>query len=135
MADTEATSRGFTKKESPIMTKLHLIPFLNNITLQSVEHKKQHWVALRPICEDLGIGIDSQRKKLKEQQRWTCGDITVRDSAGRKQALGLGNPTKALLALDDAEKKTEKLSGFRGSSVNLMERTWVCWGLTLGIAA
>jgi len=69
------------------MTKLHLIPFLNNTTLQSVEHKKQRWVALRPICEDLGIDIDSQRKKLKEQQRWTCGDITVRDSAGRKQSM------------------------------------------------
>lgn len=87
MADMEATSHGFTKKESPIMTKLHLIPFLNNSTLQSVEYKKQRWVALRPICEDLGIDIDSQRKKLKEQQRWTCGDITVRDSVGRKQVM------------------------------------------------
>ncbi|MTD33436.1 BRO-N domain-containing protein [Paludibacterium denitrificans] len=39
------------------------------------------------------------------------------------ETLGLGNPTKALLALDDDEKKTEKLSGFRGSSVNLISES------------
>ena len=39
------------------------------------------------------------------------------------ETLGLGNPTKALLALDDDEKKTEKLSGFRGSGVNLISES------------
>lgn len=61
----------------------------------------------------------------------TASIRVIRDASGEPwfiakdvcETLGLGNPTKALLALDDDEKKTEKLSGFRGSGVNLISES------------
>jgi hypothetical protein len=45
------------------------------------------WVSLRRCCENLGIDVDSQRKKLKGKG-WACTvENTVHDSSGRQQQL------------------------------------------------
>lgn len=45
------------------------------------------YVALKPMCEALGIDVDSQRKKLNAKS-WACTVLnTARDSSGREQQM------------------------------------------------
>lgn len=53
--------------------------------IMATEHDGRPFVPLRPMCEALGIDVDSQRRKLDQAEWARTVLITVRDSAGRMQ--------------------------------------------------
>lgn len=63
------------------------IPVPGAGTLQAVDDGTTKWIAIRPICEQLGIDVDGQRRKL-DQAEWARTELkSVRDSAGRMQQM------------------------------------------------
>ncbi len=45
------------------------------------------WVALKPICDAIGVNWPSQYKKIKEDPRFSCCDITTTGSDGKRYEM------------------------------------------------
>lgn len=48
------------------------------------QHDGRDMVAIRPLCEALGIAAYNQREKLAEDHRFSCHDIMSTGSDGKK---------------------------------------------------
>jgi hypothetical protein len=71
----------------PSPANLVVLPFHGDeiVTFQADDGPR---VAMRRIVENMGLDWSSQHKKLVDQgQKFTCGDITTRDSLGRLQSM------------------------------------------------
>ena len=60
--------------------KWNLIAWLN-------EQDGNAWIAVRPICEAIGIDWRSQYVKLKSDPRFSCGDITMTGADGKQYMM------------------------------------------------
>lgn len=64
--------------------------------IETFEAGGDRWVAMRRICENLGLDWKSQLVKLRAQaEKFVCGDITTHDSSGRSQEM-VAIPTRKL---------------------------------------
>jgi hypothetical protein len=69
----------------------NIVPYdFHGDRLEVIERDGQFFAALRPMCEALGIDVDSQRKKLREKPWAVAVFITATGSDGKKyEMLGL----------------------------------------------
>jgi hypothetical protein len=69
------------------MTKTHLVPFHGD-KINIIENNGTAYVAVRPVCERLGLDWKSQWAKLRDPNNgWMCGDITTHDTSNRQQEM------------------------------------------------
>lgn len=93
-------------------------------------------VAMRRVVENIGLDWSSQRKKLADDPRFVCGDITTHDSTGRLQPM-LAMPVAKLplwLATINPNKitdpaKRQKIEWYQAESAIVLHDYW-----TKGIA-
>jgi DNA-binding MarR family transcriptional regulator len=62
------------------------IPFRGN-TLFLVEHHGQPYTPMRPIVEGMGLNWKSQYARLRNDPRFSCGDITTTGSDGKRYKM------------------------------------------------
>jgi hypothetical protein len=76
-----ASERQFYVKQVNIPYKdSTLITWLN-------EQDGKTWIALKPVCEQLGIDWKSQHVKLRNDPRFSCGDITMTGADGKQYQM------------------------------------------------
>ena len=56
------------------------IPFNNTDLLAHVDEQGNKWVAVRPICEGMGMDWSGQVKKLNNNPKFSCGDMSTTGS-------------------------------------------------------
>lgn len=56
-------------------------------TLEAVERDGRVWVSLRRMCENLGVDVESQRRKLRDKSWATTVEITAVAEDGRQRAV------------------------------------------------
>jgi hypothetical protein len=67
-------------------TCVEMVPFHGDM-LQAVRDEGGVWVALRPMCEALGVSVQSQLAKLRSKG-WACVRLIVtHDASGRAQEM------------------------------------------------
>ena len=68
----------------------------NNQSLITIEQNGVHYVAMKPICENIGIQWESQYKKLTDySQKFSCYHMTTTGKDGKKYEM-LCMPIKKL---------------------------------------
>ncbi|UXE05014.1 antirepressor [Gordonia phage Lton] len=68
-------------------TELVRIPIPGAEPILALSDGARQWVAVRPMCERLGIDVDGQRRKL-DQAEWACTELkSVHDASGRLQQM------------------------------------------------
>jgi len=66
------------------------------VEIETFESAGDRWVAMRRICENLGMDWASQSVKLgKQKEKFARCDITTHDSSGRSQEM-VAIPTRKL---------------------------------------
>lgn len=63
------------------------IPVPGTVPILALDEGERKWIAIRPVCEQLGIDVDGQRRKL-DQAEWACTELkSVHDASGRLQQM------------------------------------------------
>lgn len=68
------------------MSNTAIIPFHNSAIYAAQDEHGQVWVAIKPICEQIGISWQGQSEKLASDSRFNCQDIlTVAEDGKQRQ--------------------------------------------------
>lgn len=67
-----------------------VINFNNTDILATVDKNGTKWIAVRPICEGMGIWWQTQQKKLRKNSKFNCSPMTT---------VGADGKTREMLAL------------------------------------
>ena len=70
-----------------ITQKLSLVVRGVDIVAWISQQDSEQWVAIKPICQAMGIDSDTQGRKVKNDPKFTSGHMTVQDSLGRPQEM------------------------------------------------
>lgn len=57
------------------------------VSLLTSEHEGEPYIALRPLCEALGMDWKSQHARTAKNPQFHCGDITTVDAQGRNYPM------------------------------------------------
>ena len=69
------------------MSKLQTITF-NDQQITVVDQNKMHYVAMKPICENIGLEWSGQARKLqKAQQKYGCVHMYIPTNSGNQEML------------------------------------------------
>jgi hypothetical protein len=76
-----------THKDTDLSSKSLVTLDFHGNSLVTFQHDGEPFVAMRSVCEGMGLDWASQYVKLKNSPVLMCCDITTHDSIGRKQSM------------------------------------------------